>query len=72
MHEPTGKEGGLVAALHRMYHDSQTIEKARNIVAAALHLRSVDELQRFEIDGARFSTLARTIHEAVSFHGYER
>lgn len=57
MNELTGKEVGLVAALHRIYHHSQTIEKARNIVAGALHLRSVDELQRFEIDGARFSTL---------------
>jgi RNAse (barnase) inhibitor barstar len=57
MNELTGKEGGLVAALHRIYHNSQTIEKARNIVAGALHLRSVDELQRFEIDGVRFSTL---------------
>ena len=43
--------------MHRIYHHSQTIEKARNIVAGALHLRSADELQRFEIDGARFSTL---------------
>ena len=57
MNELRGNEGGLVAALHRIYHDSQTIEKARNIVAGALHLRSVDELRRFEIDGARFSTL---------------